>query len=183
MLPKFLEVAAELDEAATRMRELKFSEADIEDELERIRARHTRTPNPHEEAARQAKAQRIALVIWRGLDDAARRDVRTGWLLHEASRSFQNQFARLAGLVTGCSDECWRRTVQLVCEMVTAERRNLPAACILCDGKERGYQTEETATCPRCRGALQEPCANCGEAPATVVVPLGHYCAACAQAS
>jgi hypothetical protein len=178
VIPRFLEIAAELDGAQRNMRELGYSQADIEDEMERIRARHWGKPDPYVEAARLAKARKIALTIWRGLDDGARRDARTGWLLQEAGESFRQQFARLAGCNDGCSGATWKMVVQDICGLVTAERRNQADPCGICDEGEAPLSGG--ARCPRCLGTGKDMCANCGEQPATVVTPLGLYCAPCA---
>jgi hypothetical protein len=200
MLPmlNLAEEQVELDAAEARMRELKYSDADIEDELARIRWRHERMrgkPDAYLEAARQEKALRIALALWSGLDENARRDVRTGALLSHASQSIRDGFAKLARTPSGMptkspSEETWRRVVQLVCELVNAQRRGATEPCASCEEGEVAVQAcshsgpcpcgDDHVQCSRCSGTDKRMCDDCGALPATVVVPEGFYCACCA---
>lgn len=123
------------------------------------------------------------------LEPAARRDPQAPWRIAQARPGLWKVVAILAGVPVP-DEETQRKVVVQVARLVTTERGRQPAECDDCRGSGARCERDPHSSdgcgpeypCPTCSGGGTARCEHCGEAEATVAVPLGFYCAACARA-
>jgi hypothetical protein len=139
--------------------------------------------NPYAELNRRKKIDRIVVFLWARLSPGERKNPDLPWTVAERPEAWWWDLAKAADVVNPTSDETRKLVVTQLCRWVTAERAGATAPCVnpRCMGGSIYAGNGDELTCPDCIGFSARMCENCGDAPATVVTPLGHYDERCAR--